>query len=319
MTIEKFKEAINSLAIATPNRYVIYVVPTNDSGIVGNFNVAMDKHNLGTTTLYCSDVSVPSTNIMTASVIRDHAHFEVPYGISYEPVRMTFMVDRDHDIKNAFRSWIDAIHMRTGDNDSRTSGLRFKDDYTATVFISVLNKADEATMTYLLHNAYPKSVSGYQLSSMDTGSPLSIVVEFTYDNFTQIQGGDPSLSDSFDSGKVPSNIPPTNSQTSGTEQSIESSGSFVLDANKNVQYIIDSAPNVSSIDDIAPGTTLRSRVDESLGIVVSNATTLLDGVPNKINELGDFINEPVNIFKSEVKKVNEIVKSRSNPFKIFRE
>jgi hypothetical protein len=312
MTIEKFKEAINSLAVATSNRFLIQINPNTEGGdgiIVNQFNQSADKHNLSLINLYCSDCTTPSKNIMTNTVIRDHAHFEVPYGISYEPVRMTFLVDRDHDLKTAFSGWVDEIYTRGGD---RARGMAFKDDYAATILISVLDKQENPGITYKLYNAYPKSVSGHLLNQSDQGEPLRLLVEFVYDFFEEDKTS--SLSDSVESGKIPSNIPPTNSQTSGTEQSFEPSGSIVSNTNKNIQYAIDSAPSMTSIDDVAPGTTLRSRVDESLGIVVSNETTLLDGVPNKINELGDFVNEPVNIFKSEVKTVSEVIRSRSSPF-----
>lgn len=136
---------------------------------------------------YCESTQIPSKNITTSSVRLEHAFFESPYGISYEPVTLTFYLDEDLKLRDAFVQWYKTIY------DDTSNGLNFYSDYARTVTIRTVDKSSPDNKNYdingnyevtLIH-AYPKSIGDINFIASSDGQVATMQVQFVYERLTE--------------------------------------------------------------------------------------------------------------------------------------
>lgn len=133
--------------------------------------------------LFCHSASIPSLNVMTNHYRENEAHFEVPYGISYEPLTLTFYGDADMVIKALFDKWYHSITQSRTMPSSSTPGtnrMKFMDDFTCDVTVTILDKNEGKLYNVKLINAWPKSVGNIDLNSQNT-DVVSFPVQFVYE------------------------------------------------------------------------------------------------------------------------------------------
>lgn len=173
VSLEQFRQYINS-SLGTParlNNYSINLVPP--IGLATKFDSKV-------ITMSCLDVNFPSKNIVSNSVRREHSYYEVPYGISYEPIRMTFQLDQAFKIREFFAKWYDLIYSDI------SHGLAFSDSYRGSIQIHGLEKSqDRSLYKAIITDAFPKSVSDIQYSASNQGDIATITVEFYYELYAE--------------------------------------------------------------------------------------------------------------------------------------
>ena len=131
--------------------------------------------------LFCNSASIPALNIMSSPYRENEASFEVPYGISYEPVTMNFYADRKMKIKGLFDNWHGQIaNSRTGatgsSNDNR---FEFMDQFTTDIKITVLGKDMDPVYNLSLIDAWPKSIGNIDMNFANTDI-INFPVQFVY-------------------------------------------------------------------------------------------------------------------------------------------
>ena len=170
LKLKDFISSVNSYGVAWNHLFMVQIKPIRA--------ISGDGPEYGLVNLFCAGTQVPALNIMSASYREYHAHFEIPYGVSYEPVTMNFYGDKNLVIKKFFDRWYDGVYNKTSHK------LNFMDDYAQDIEIIVLSKAQadgENGVVYkvVLKSAYPKSVGGIDLNHQNP-SVVTFPVQFVY-------------------------------------------------------------------------------------------------------------------------------------------
>lgn len=172
-TLEKFKNLVNSKA-TSPARANLYSfnIASFPQMLIGSIDtVASDL----LTSHYAVSVAAPPKNIMTNPVIREHAHYEMPYGVSYEPLNVTFYMDASYTLRSFFDAWYNLIYDYVG------HGFEYKDNYTSDIVLSAITKNNEPVYHFNLYSAYPKSISSINYDAQSSGDIITFNVEFQYE------------------------------------------------------------------------------------------------------------------------------------------
>lgn len=195
-SLSKFSAAINTFSVGRRNLYSVGIQWPDGlkSSFVPEAKVPYPEAQR-LSMLYCSAVNIPPLNIATASNRVFNAPFEVPYGITYEPVTMTFYSDQMGFLRELFEMWYNLIY------DTKQHGFRFMNTFRSPEFrISTLYRNDNYTqMTHdangnlinpgwemtegysvILKNVYPKTISEISLGNSDTDI-ISFTVTFEYE------------------------------------------------------------------------------------------------------------------------------------------
>lgn len=175
-SLSRFVENINSgYGVAFNNRFEVSFGFPN--GAAGD---GVDTNLLDTLLpLYCTTMSIPPRNIMSSPVRLEHAQYEMPYGISYEPVTFTFYMDREHKIRRFFKTWYDTVY------NNNTNGLAFQSSYAVNIDLKVFDRKDNETFGVVLKNAWPKSIGDLQYNTAGQGEVLTMQVQFVYERMLE--------------------------------------------------------------------------------------------------------------------------------------
>jgi hypothetical protein len=179
-SLAKFTELLSVYGTARDNQFVVNIQFPTDTSINDQEMVE----------LYCESVTIPPRNITTNPVRQEHAFYEIPYGISYEPVTMTFYLDETMTVRDAFLKWYDMIY------NSSNNGLNFYDSYSQTINIYSIDKKNIINTDYsrgveasnwvaTLINAYPKSIGDVQYRTSGDGQVLTLQVQFVYEKIEE--------------------------------------------------------------------------------------------------------------------------------------
>lgn len=183
--IGRFTEQVNRAGMAYNHLFLVSF--TNNA--IGDVTNDMSQ----TMSLFCNSTSIPALNVMTSSYRENEAHFEVPYGISHEPVTMSFYADKGMMIKMLFDNWYHSItKTRTGsDTLGNTNRLAFMDDFTTDITITVLGKDLTPTYKIKLVRAWPKSVGNIDFNAANIDI-VNFPVQFVYERLEFVELGLPS-------------------------------------------------------------------------------------------------------------------------------
>ena len=129
--------------------------------------------------LYCETMPVPVRNIETSPVRIEHAFYEMPYGISYEPITLNFYMDREYKVREFFIDWQKSIY------DPSSNGIAFRDGVTASIDLIPMDKKETDRYMVSLENAYPKTVGDIQYTASNQGDAIIMPVTFVYEKLTE--------------------------------------------------------------------------------------------------------------------------------------
>lgn len=175
--IGKFKNQVHNGGFAH-NHLFLTQIPYTNKKVKSDFTSKQYE----ALTLLCQSATIPSLNIMTATYREGEAHYEVPYGISNEPVTMHFYCDAKLEMKALFDKWYASIvNTRSMENlYSGSNRLSFMDDYTSDVVILMIDKQHSTVYEITLRRAWPKSIGGFNLEQANT-QVASFPVTFSYE------------------------------------------------------------------------------------------------------------------------------------------
>ena len=124
--------------------------------------------------LFCEKAQLPGINFATTANRTYGETREVVYDRMYEPLTLTFHVDRQMTVKNIFDTWSQYIINPV----NRTVG--WYSDYVTPMTIRVQDVEDRATYLVQLYETYPKSVSSISLNAEDNADTMRLDVTFQY-------------------------------------------------------------------------------------------------------------------------------------------
>lgn len=123
--------------------------------------------------LYCEQAALPGMAYASTPVRSFGENREVVYERNFEPIALTFYVDRKMSVLSFFNDWMDTIV------NPNTRESSYYDDYTTQMNITVQDVADNDTYEVEFREVYPKSVGAIQLD-YNSKDVAKLTVTFNY-------------------------------------------------------------------------------------------------------------------------------------------
>lgn len=129
--------------------------------------------------ILCDQVTMPGRQISTTDLQNNMLTIKMPYSYINDDVTMGFHITNDHFMKKFFESWVNQIVNR------RTMTLNYRTSYVTDIIIQQLDQRDKPVYTCTLKNAYPTTVSSYDLNNSNENSFNKLNVTFTYEDWSE--------------------------------------------------------------------------------------------------------------------------------------
>lgn len=123
--------------------------------------------------LFCEVAGLPGYNLSTEPHRMIGESREVPYEPMYEPISMTFHMDSNFELKDAFESWMSYII------DPVTKSHGYYSLYTSRINILVENMDGSVPYIVTLFEAYPKNMQMINLDNNNKDT-MRMTIGFTY-------------------------------------------------------------------------------------------------------------------------------------------
>lgn len=209
--IAAFSSNIVKKGVLRNNKYDINFVPpaylttngksqTASKGQGGPGNTELNKM----ISLRCENVNLPGVNLASADGPPRFGYGPTqknPYGVMFNEMAVTFMVDKDGDIHKFFYQWLNTIvnfHGKGGSslgssgtiNKMKTYEVGYRDSFCTDMQINVYNdnaKVGNTTtlqkvMTITAYRAFPMSLPTLPVSWND-GEVMRLTIPFAYTDF----------------------------------------------------------------------------------------------------------------------------------------
>ena len=167
---------------AVPNRFEVLITRPRGSASE-NRQVSMR----------CESVNLPGRNLTSATDSNIYGPTrEIVNGVTYaEDITMTFQAGSGLEERVFFEEW-QALAF-----DERSWNVSYYNDYISTVDVYVLDRQDNRRFGLKLHEAFPKTIAGTDLSQSANNELVKISVTFSFRYWTtlDIDRQRPSLTD----------------------------------------------------------------------------------------------------------------------------
>jgi hypothetical protein len=188
MEIDKFKSVIGKRGGLTPqNRFAVYMaLPLISFDVQGLIAKAFGQGVKSPTfndprdvSILCDSVTLPgrqiSTNDFTAGILTK----KMPYNYINDDVTMTFHITNDHFMKKYFETWFNSMF------DRRNGIMKYKSDYVTDIIIQQLDQRDVPVYTCTLKNAFPTTITGYELTNAGENATQKMSITLSYDDWSE--------------------------------------------------------------------------------------------------------------------------------------
>lgn len=159
-SLNDFISEIKRGGLARQNRFTVDVGGTNTT----NGRIVQ---------LFCEQAVLPSLSISSVGVKSYGESREVVYDRNFESITLTFLVDKNMEVKTYFDKWINTVI----DPDTRNPG--YYKDYIRNMSIAIQDTKDNDTYIVKLYEAYPKTISAVTLD-YNSKDVMRIQVTFNY-------------------------------------------------------------------------------------------------------------------------------------------
>ena len=182
--ISKFKNGI-----ARPNRFrvefmlpsgvvggagILGVNPTSRTGAIQQSERALNKNGLISILSHTTMLPARELQLIGASAGGGSYPAAVPFGVSYQPITVSFYTDAHYSTREYFDIWQNAVF----NVKSRT--INYYNEYTSDVRIHALDREGNTTYSITLKEAYPNSISECDLSFSSVDTLQTVTVSFSY-------------------------------------------------------------------------------------------------------------------------------------------
>lgn len=200
--VSSFRSIVNETGVLRKNRFRIrFNMPMGmmnnvEGDLQDNMAIVRDME------MWAAGASIPTVGLMTTQVPRyGYGSFEErPYNKMFAQSMVSFMVDGYAEKWKFFDKWLNMIFstdMSEGINGYTSSigmgflgtqgaqvyqpyQLAYKDEYITDVVIDVFNALEEVVLSYVLREAFPVRMSGFDLNWADNNSIARLDVAFAY-------------------------------------------------------------------------------------------------------------------------------------------
>lgn len=169
-SIDNFVTEVSKRGLAKPNRFeVTFPLPAglNNSSQVADSRIV---------SLFCESANLPSKTIGVKQQKIYGPNYQRPFSSEYggEGISMTFLVDRQMDIKGFFDAWTNIIV------DPFQYFIHYPENYTVPITISQLDEQENRTYSVTLEDAFPRSIAMMDLNQSSQNSVHKLNVTFAY-------------------------------------------------------------------------------------------------------------------------------------------
>lgn len=155
---ENFISRIRKTGMPTASKFFVFVPGLGSSSIM----------------MMCDATSIPGQNLMTNDVRINGELTEMPYGIIYPTVAMSFYIDNSMTIKRNLDAWLKQVY----DKDARSVG--YYSNFTRQVDVFLTDASGQVIYCSRLNECYPKSMSDIHLSYSSANAIIKIDVTLAY-------------------------------------------------------------------------------------------------------------------------------------------
>jgi hypothetical protein len=140
--------------------------------------------------MQCEAAALPGMNIMTSDIRNYGESTQMPDGITYPPVDLSFIATNTFDVRGYFERWMNLVF------DRKTRTVGYYSYYTDTVTVLVQNKIGEDIYSITLNECFPINMSSTQLSYSDHEAiRINVTLQYKWWETSQV---DPTNLDPFD-------------------------------------------------------------------------------------------------------------------------
>jgi hypothetical protein len=186
--IDKFKSVISKRGgLAPANRFAVYMAlplisfdPQNLIAKVFNQGTASpfinDPRDIS---ILCDSVTLPGRQISTTEVQTNLLAVKTPYNYINDDVQMSFHITNDHFMKKYFEKWFNSMFDRS------KMTMKYRSQYTTDIIIQQLDQRDVPVYTVTLRNAYPTTITSYELTNSGENQTQKLQITFAYEDWNE--------------------------------------------------------------------------------------------------------------------------------------
>lgn len=186
--IDKFKSVISKRGgLAPANRFAVYMAlplisfdPQNLIAKVFNQGTSSpfinDPRDIS---ILCDSVTLPGRQISTTEVQTNLLAVKTPYNYINDDVQMSFHITNDHFMKKYFEKWFNSMFDRS------KMTMKYRSQYTTDIIIQQLDQRDVPVYTVTLRNAYPTTITSYELTNSGENQTQKLQITFAYEDWNE--------------------------------------------------------------------------------------------------------------------------------------
>ena len=194
--INNFRQEINNHGVMKNNRYIVSFNPPK----------TLANERTDTLSLRCTNVQLPGVTFSTIDGPPRIGYGPIesnPYGVIFDDINLTFLLDAEAKLHRFFYDWSNSIvnyqsHGQTALKDALgpVSGMKsfevgYKDDYCTDIIITVYNGqtydsgiSEKPILEYHAYRAFPKTLPQYEMAWENTNDVVKLPVSFAYTDFS---------------------------------------------------------------------------------------------------------------------------------------
>lgn len=140
--------------------------------------------------MFCDQASLPGLSLSSEDGSRRYGTGtaeKMPYGAIFTDITLNFLADGQGEILKMYHNWFKFIvnydttkNFETGYNKADPYEVAYKDDYAASITITVFNEASDKIIEYKLNEVFPLFLGEIAMGWADNDSIMKIPVTFTY-------------------------------------------------------------------------------------------------------------------------------------------
>jgi len=186
--IDKFKSVISKRGgLAPANRFAVYMAlplisfdPQNLIAKVFNQGTASPFINdPRDVSILCDSVTLPGRQISTSDVQTNLLSIKTPYTYINDDVTMSFHITNDHFMKKFFENWFNRMF------DRKKMTMKYRSQFTTDVIIQQLDQRDVPVYTVTLKNAFPTSITSYELTNSGENQTQKQTITLSYEDWSE--------------------------------------------------------------------------------------------------------------------------------------
>lgn len=158
-SLNDFISEIKRGGLARQNRFTVSLGSGNSNGRIVQ--------------LFCEQAVLPSLSFASTGVKSYGESREVVYDRNFEAITLTFLVDKNMEVKTYFDEWMNKVV------DPNTRNPGYYVDYVRDMAITIQDTKDNDTYVSTLYEAYPKTISAVTLD-YNSKDVMRIQVTFNY-------------------------------------------------------------------------------------------------------------------------------------------